>query len=61
MSVAEGERVGNLIKPVMLDLPVLLGAHDVDRVIALAVHVPVRNEGKVRLDADVEASRTWDR
>ena len=59
MSVAEGERVGNLIKPVMLNLPVLLGAHGMDRVIALAGHVSVMNEGKVLLARDVEAARTW--
>ena len=59
LSVAEGERVGNLIKPVMLDLPVLLGAHGMDRVIALAGHVSVMNEGKVLLAGDVEAARTW--
>ncbi len=59
LSVAEGERVGNLIKPAMLDLPVLLGAHGMDRVIALAGHVSVMNEGKVLLAGDVEAARTW--
>lgn len=52
-------RVGDLIKPVMLDLPVLLGAHGMDRVIALAGHVSVMNEGKVLLAGDVEAARTW--
>lgn len=58
LSVAERERVGNLIKQVSRDLPVLLVEHDIDRVFTLADHVTVMNEGKVLLDGDVEAART---
>ena len=61
LSVAERERVGNLIKQVSTDLPVLLVEHDVDRVFSLADHVTVMNEGQVLLDGDVEAARTSDR
>ncbi|MDO5606657.1 MAG: branched-chain amino acid ABC transporter ATP-binding protein/permease [Paracoccus sp. (in: a-proteobacteria)] len=60
LSVAERERVGNLIKQVSADLPVLLVEHDIDRVFSLADHVTVMNEGRVLLDGDVDAARTSD-
>ena len=44
LSVAERERVGNLIKQVSADIPVLLVEHDIDRVFSLADHVTVMNE-----------------
>ncbi len=58
LSVAERERVGNLIKQVSADIPVLLVEHDIDRVFELADHVTVMNEGKVLLDGTVEEART---
>lgn len=58
LSVAERERVGNLIKQVSQDVPVLLVEHDIDRVFSLADHVTVMNEGKVLLDGDVAAARS---
>lgn len=58
LSVAERERVGNLIKDVSGAIPVLLVEHDIDRVFDLADHVTVMNEGKVLLDGDVEAARS---
>lgn len=58
LSVAERERVGNLIKDVSRSIPVLLVEHDIDRVFDLADHVTVMNEGKVLLDGNVDAART---
>ncbi|WP_299358874.1 branched-chain amino acid ABC transporter ATP-binding protein/permease [uncultured Paracoccus sp.] len=60
LSVAERERVGNLIKQVSADLPVLLVEHDIDRVFSLADHITVMNEGRVLLDGDVDAARNSD-
>ena len=60
LSVAERERVGNLIKQVSADIPVLLVEHDIDRVFSLADHVTVMNEGKVLLDGTVDDARNSD-
>jgi len=57
LSVAERERVGNLIKEVSTTIPVLLVEHDIDRVFDLADHVTVMHEGRVLLDGDVETAR----
>lgn len=57
LSVAERERVGNLIKQVSQDIPVLLVEHDIDRVFSLADHVTVMSEGKVLLDGTVSDAR----
>ncbi|WP_312525857.1 branched-chain amino acid ABC transporter ATP-binding protein/permease [Paracoccus sp. (in: a-proteobacteria)] len=61
LSVAERERVGNLIKQVSADVPVLLVEHDIDRVFNLADHVTVMNEGKVLLDGSVQDARNSDK
>ncbi|HWL55567.1 MAG TPA: branched-chain amino acid ABC transporter ATP-binding protein/permease [Paracoccus sp. (in: a-proteobacteria)] len=61
LSVAERERVGNLIKQVSADIPVLLVEHDIDRVFSLADHVTVMNEGKVLLDGTVADARASDK
>ncbi|MGA0613889.1 ATP-binding cassette domain-containing protein [Paracoccus sp. KR1-242] len=61
LSVAERERVGNLIKQVSADIPVLLVEHDIDRVFNLADHVTVMNEGKVLLDGTVDDARASDK
>ncbi|MGQ3672515.1 branched-chain amino acid ABC transporter ATP-binding protein/permease [Xanthobacter sp. TB0136] len=58
LSVAERERVGNLIKEVSGNIPVLLVEHDIDRVFDLADHVTVMNEGKVLLDGTVDQARS---
>ncbi|MGQ3675215.1 branched-chain amino acid ABC transporter ATP-binding protein/permease [Xanthobacter sp. TB0139] len=58
LSVAERERVGNLIKEVSGNIPVLLVEHDIDRVFDLADHVTVMNEGKVLLDGTVADARS---
>ena len=60
LSVAERERVGNLIKQVSADIPVLLVEHDIDRVFSLADHITVMNEGKVLLDGTVDDARNSD-
>ncbi|WBU56537.1 branched-chain amino acid ABC transporter ATP-binding protein/permease [Paracoccus sediminicola] len=60
LSVAERERVGNLIKQVSADIPVLLVEHDIDRVFDLADHVTVMNEGRVLLDGSVDEARNSD-
>ncbi len=57
LSAAERERIGNIIKRISHDLPVLLVEHDIDRVFQLADHVTVMNNGQVLLDGDVEAAR----
>jgi ABC-type branched-subunit amino acid transport system ATPase component/ABC-type branched-subunit amino acid transport system permease subunit len=58
LAVAERERVGNLIKSISRDMPVLLVEHDIDRVFQIADHVTVMNEGEVLVDGDVETART---
>ncbi|KUL94098.1 ABC transporter [Bosea sp. WAO] len=58
LAAAERERVGNLIKSISRDLPVLLVEHDIDRVFAIADHVTVMNEGSVLVDGTVEDARS---
>ena len=58
LAAAERERVGNLIKAISTDLPVLLVEHDIDRVFQIADHVTVMNEGTVLVDGTVETART---
>lgn len=58
LAAAERERVGNLIKSISTDLPVLLVEHDIDRVFQIADHVTVMNEGSVLVDGSVEDARS---
>lgn len=58
LAAAERERVGNLIKAISRDMPVLLVEHDIDRVFQIADHVTVMNEGQVLVDGDVETARS---
>jgi branched-chain amino acid transport system ATP-binding protein len=58
LAAAERERVGNLIKSISRDVPVLLVEHDIDRVFQIADHVTVMNEGSVLVDGDVENARS---
>jgi branched-chain amino acid transport system ATP-binding protein len=58
LAAAERERIGNIIKRISRDLPVLLVEHDIDRVFQLADHVTVMNGGQVLLDGTVEQART---
>ncbi len=57
LAAKERERVGNLIKRISADLPVLLVEHDIDRVFALADRVTVMNEGKVLVDGTAADAR----
>jgi ABC-type branched-subunit amino acid transport system ATPase component len=58
LAAAERVRIGNIIKRISSDLPVLLVEHDIDRVFELADHVTVMNEGRVLLDGTVEDARS---
>lgn len=58
LAAAERERVGNLIKSISTELPVLLVEHDIDRVFAIADHVTVMNDGSVLVDGTVEDARS---
>ncbi|MGL4812815.1 MAG: ATP-binding cassette domain-containing protein [Beijerinckiaceae bacterium] len=57
LAAAERTRVGDLIKSLSADIPVLLVEHDIDRVFRLADHVTVMNDGEVLVDGDVETAR----
>ncbi len=57
LAAAERERVGQLIKGISADLPVLLVEHDIDRVFALADAVTVMNDGEVLVDGSVADAR----
>ncbi|WBV43809.1 branched-chain amino acid ABC transporter ATP-binding protein/permease [Pseudoroseomonas cervicalis] len=57
LATAERTRVGELIKRVSTDIPVLLVEHDIDRVFALADRVTVMNDGEVLVDGSVEDAR----
>jgi ABC-type branched-subunit amino acid transport system ATPase component len=58
LAAAERERVGNLIKSISTQLPVLLVEHDIDRVFRIADAVTVMNEGQVLVDGTVEDARS---
>ena len=58
LAAAERERVGQLIKGISAQLPVLLVEHDIDRVFQLADAVTVMNDGKVLVDGTVEDARS---
>jgi ABC-type branched-subunit amino acid transport system ATPase component len=57
LAAAERERVGQLIKRISLEIPVLLVEHDIDRVFALADRVTVMNEGRVLIDGTSDEVR----
>ena len=58
LAAAERQRVGQLIKQISADIPVLLVEHDIDRVFQLADAVTVMNEGQVLVDGGVEDARS---
>ena len=58
LAAAERERVGNLIKSISTQLPVLLVEHDIDRVFRIADAVTVMNDGEVLVDGTVEDARS---
>lgn len=57
LAAAERERIGDLVKTVSAEMPVLLVEHDVDRVLQLADRVTVMNAGTVLIDDAPEAVR----
>jgi branched-chain amino acid transport system ATP-binding protein len=58
LAAAERQRIGELIKRISLDLPVLFVEHDIDRVFQIADRVTVMNEGQVLTDGTVEDARS---
>ncbi|MGU9982279.1 ATP-binding cassette domain-containing protein [Phreatobacter sp. HK31-P] len=61
LAAAERKRVGDIIKTISGDIPVLLVEHDIDRVFQLADHVTVMNDGEVLVDGTVEEARSSER
>jgi len=61
LAAAERKRVGDIIKTISGDIPVLLVEHDIDRVFQLADHVTVMNDGEVLVDGTVETARSSER
>ena len=57
LAAAERERIGNLIRKIADDIPVLLVEHDIDRVFDMADAVTVMNGGEVLVDGTVEETR----
>ena len=58
LAAAERARVGDLIKTLSQDIPVLLVEHDIDRVFQIADHITVMNDGAVLVDGTVEDARS---
>jgi branched-chain amino acid transport system ATP-binding protein len=58
LAAAERERVGQLIKHISTQLPILLVEHDIDRVFRIADAVTVMNDGQVLVDGTVEDARS---
>ena len=58
LAAAERQRIGELIKRISRDLPVLFVEHDIDRVFQIADRVTVMNEGQVLTDGTVEDARS---
>jgi ABC-type branched-subunit amino acid transport system ATPase component/ABC-type branched-subunit amino acid transport system permease subunit len=57
LAAAERERVGDLIKTLSSDIPVLLVEHDIDRVFRMADRVTVMADGEVLVDGGVADAR----
>ena len=57
LAAAERERVGDLIKTLSADIPVLLVEHDIDRVFRMADRVTVMADGEVLVDGTVAEAR----
>jgi ABC-type branched-subunit amino acid transport system ATPase component len=58
LAAAERQRIGDMIKRISADLPVLLVEHDIDRVFQIADAVTVMNEGRVLVDGTVADARS---
>ena len=46
LAAAERQRIGDIVKRISADMPVLLVEHDIDRVFQIADAVTVMNEGR---------------
>ncbi|WP_225765425.1 branched-chain amino acid ABC transporter ATP-binding protein/permease [Inquilinus sp. Marseille-Q2685] len=57
LAAAERQRVGDIVRHISADIPVLLVEHDLDRVFQIADAVTVMNEGRVLVDGTVEDAR----
>ena len=57
LAAAERERVGDLVKTLSADIPVLLVEHDIDRVFRMADRVTVMADGEVLVDGSVADAR----
>jgi branched-chain amino acid transport system ATP-binding protein len=58
LAAAERQRIGDVIKRISYDVPMLLVEHDIDRVFQIADAVTVMNEGQVLVDGSVEDARS---
>jgi ABC-type branched-subunit amino acid transport system ATPase component len=57
LAAAERERVSNLIKNVVKNIPVLIVEHDIDRVLGFSRHVTVMNQGEVLMTGSPDEVR----
>jgi ABC-type branched-subunit amino acid transport system ATPase component/ABC-type branched-subunit amino acid transport system permease subunit len=58
LAAAERQRIGDIIKRISQDMPMLLVEHDIDRVFQIADAVTVMNAGQVLVDGTVEDARS---
>jgi ABC-type branched-subunit amino acid transport system ATPase component len=58
LAAAERQRIGDIIKRISADVPMLLVEHDIDRVFQIADAVTVMNAGQVLVDGTVEDARS---
>jgi branched-chain amino acid transport system ATP-binding protein len=58
LAAAERQRIGDIIKRISSDVPMLLVEHDIDRVFQIADAVTVMNEGQVLVDGTVDDARS---
>jgi ABC-type branched-subunit amino acid transport system ATPase component len=58
LAAAERQRIGEIIKRISQDVPMLLVEHDIDRVFQIADAVTVMNAGQVLVDGTVEDARS---
>ncbi|MCG6873501.1 MAG: branched-chain amino acid ABC transporter ATP-binding protein/permease [Betaproteobacteria bacterium] len=61
LAAAERERVSNLIKSLVVGIPVLIVEHDIDRVLGFSQHVTVMNQGEVLMTGTPDAVRSDER
>src|SRR5262249_57858767 len=57
LAAAERERVSNLIKNIAASIPVLIGEHDIGRVLGFSRRVTVMNQGEVLMTGTPEEVR----